>query len=389
MGPSWGQTIANKAWTGLIIFMVLVVIYLAIAFEWRMALAALVALIHDLTITVGIYALVGFEVTPGTVIGLLTILGYSLYDTVVVFDGLKEGQKGITKQTRVTYSEMANKSLNGTLVRSINTTVVALLPVAGLLFIGGGVLGAGMLNDISLVAVRRLAAGAYSSIFIATPLVADLKETMPEMKALKKRVLAKRAAAAAQGRARRGSAGRERLRAGRRGRRGRRRRRGADRGRGRRPAPPAQPQQPGEAPMTSVSTETVGLLLSRIRDVPDYPKPGVMFKDITPLLADPEAFTALTDTLAALCVQHGATKIVGLEARGFILAAPVAVRAGVGFIPVRKAGKLPGATLKQAYELEYGTAEIEVHAEDLSAGDRVLVIDDVLATGGTARRRSS
>ncbi|MCX5383553.1 adenine phosphoribosyltransferase [Streptomyces sp. NBC_00083] len=136
--------------------------------------------------------------------------------------------------------------------------------------------------------------------------------------------------------------------------------------------------------MTSVSTETAGLLLSRIRDVPDYPKPGVMFKDITPLLADPEAFTALTDALAALCVRHGATKIVGLEARGFILAAPVSVRAGIGFIPVRKAGKLPGATLKQAYELEYGTAEIEVHAEDLSAGDRVLVIDDVLATGGTA-----
>ncbi|MFE4862470.1 adenine phosphoribosyltransferase [Streptomyces sp. NPDC056670] len=136
--------------------------------------------------------------------------------------------------------------------------------------------------------------------------------------------------------------------------------------------------------MTSVSTETVGLLLSRIRDVPDYPKPGVMFKDITPLLADPEAFTALTDALAELCVQRGATKIVGLEARGFILAAPVSVRAGIGFIPVRKAGKLPGATLKQAYELEYGTAEIEVHAEDLSAGDRVMVIDDVLATGGTA-----
>ncbi|MFE4874470.1 protein translocase subunit SecF [Streptomyces sp. NPDC056682] len=199
VGPSWGETIANKAWTGLVVFMILVVIYLAIAFEWRMALAALVALIHDLTITVGIYALVGFEVTPGTVIGLLTILGYSLYDTVVVFDGLKEGQKGITKQTRVTYSEMANKSLNGTLVRSINTTVVALLPVAGLLFIGGGVLGAGMLNDISLSLFVGLAAGAYSSIFIATPLVADLKETMPEMKALKKRVLAKRAAAAAKG----------------------------------------------------------------------------------------------------------------------------------------------------------------------------------------------
>ncbi|MEU5900931.1 adenine phosphoribosyltransferase [Streptomyces venezuelae] len=134
-------------------------------------------------------------------------------------------------------------------------------------------------------------------------------------------------------------------------------------------------------------TELAGvteLLLSRIRDVPDYPKPGVMFKDITPLLADPAAFTALTETLADLSVRHGATKIVGLEARGFILGAPVALRAGLGFIPVRKAGKLPGATLRQSYDLEYGSAEIEVHAEDLAAGDRVMVIDDVLATGGTA-----
>ncbi|MFE9174057.1 protein translocase subunit SecF [Streptomyces kebangsaanensis] len=199
VGPSWGEQIANKAWQGLAIFMVLVVIYLAIAFEWRMALAALVALIHDLTITTGVYALVGFEVTPGTVIGLLTILGYSLYDTVVVFDSLKEQTKDITRQTRWTYSEVANRSINGTLIRSINTTVVALLPVAGLLFIGGGVLGAGMLNDISLSLFVGLAAGAYSSIFIATPLVADLKEREPQMKALKKRVLAKRAQGAAQG----------------------------------------------------------------------------------------------------------------------------------------------------------------------------------------------
>lgn len=131
-------------------------------------------------------------------------------------------------------------------------------------------------------------------------------------------------------------------------------------------------------------TQVQELLLSRIRDVADYPEPGVMFKDITPLLADPEAFAALTEALADLAVRYGATKIVGLEARGFILGAPVAVRAGLGFIPVRKAGKLPGATLSQSYDLEYGSAEIEVHAEDLAADDRVLVIDDVLATGGTA-----
>ncbi|MCD9587869.1 adenine phosphoribosyltransferase [Streptomyces sp. 8ZJF_21] len=126
------------------------------------------------------------------------------------------------------------------------------------------------------------------------------------------------------------------------------------------------------------------LLLSRIQDVPDYPKPGVMFKDITPLLADAAAFGALTEALAELCVRHRADKAVGLEARGFILAAPAAVRAGIGFVPVRKAGKLPGATLGQTYELEYGTAEIEIHADALAPGDRVLVIDDVLATGGTA-----
>ncbi|MEV6858487.1 adenine phosphoribosyltransferase [Streptomyces microflavus] len=136
--------------------------------------------------------------------------------------------------------------------------------------------------------------------------------------------------------------------------------------------------------MTSTTESTRELLLSRIRDVADYPKPGVVFKDITPLLADPAAFAALTNALAELCVRHGATKIVGLEARGFILAAPVAVRAGIGFVPVRKAGKLPGATLSQSYELEYGSAEIEIHAEDLEAEDRIMVIDDVLATGGTA-----
>ena len=162
VGPSWGQEVSQKAELGLGIFMVLVVVYLAIAFEWRMAMAALLALLHDLVITVGVYAIVGFEVTPGTVIGLLTILGYSLYDTVVVFDGLKETTRGITGQNRFTYTELANRSLNMTLIRSINTSVVALLPVAALLFVGGGLLGAGMLNYIALALFVGLAAGAYS-----------------------------------------------------------------------------------------------------------------------------------------------------------------------------------------------------------------------------------
>jgi adenine phosphoribosyltransferase len=126
------------------------------------------------------------------------------------------------------------------------------------------------------------------------------------------------------------------------------------------------------------------LLASRIRDVPDYPKPGIVFKDITPLLGDPKAFRAMTAEFARLARDLRATKVVGLEARGFILGAPVAVEAELGFIPVRKAGKLPGAVHAASYELEYGEATIEVHQDSFQPGDRVLVVDDVLATGGTA-----
>ncbi|MFF3443972.1 adenine phosphoribosyltransferase [Streptosporangium sp. NPDC002721] len=129
-------------------------------------------------------------------------------------------------------------------------------------------------------------------------------------------------------------------------------------------------------------TDLSSLILDRIRDVPDYPQPGVLFKDITPLLADPVAFTAVTEELAGL---HRVDKIVGIEARGFILAAPVAIRAGAGFVPVRKKGKLPSETLEASYDLEYGSATIEVHRDAFTPGERVLIVDDVLATGGTAR----
>jgi adenine phosphoribosyltransferase len=132
------------------------------------------------------------------------------------------------------------------------------------------------------------------------------------------------------------------------------------------------------------SPELRALLLNHIADVPDYPQPGVVFKDITPLLADAGAFAALVDALAALAVRHGAGKVAGLEARGFILAAPVAVKAGIGFVPVRKEGKLPGTCFAQSYELEYGNAVLEVKKDAFEPGERVLVVDDVLATGGTA-----
>jgi len=142
-----------------------------------------------------VYALVGFDVTPATVIGVLTILGYSLYDTVVVFDKVRENTRGITSLSRTTYSEAANLAVNQTLVRSINTSVIALLPVAGILFVGAGLLGAGTLKDLSLALFIGITAGTYSSIFLATPLLCDLKEREPAMQALARRVEQRRRSA--------------------------------------------------------------------------------------------------------------------------------------------------------------------------------------------------
>jgi preprotein translocase subunit SecF len=188
VGASWGGQITTKAIQALIAFLIVIVLYLSIAFEWKMAVAAFVALIHDLVIATGVYALTGFQVSPATVIGLLTILGYSLYDTVVVFDKVRENTAGLLGGAKSTYSEAANLALNQTLVRSINTSIIALLPVAAILFVGGGLLGAGELKDLSLVLLVGMLSGTYSSIFIATPVLADLKEREPQYKALAKRV---------------------------------------------------------------------------------------------------------------------------------------------------------------------------------------------------------
>ena len=153
-----------------------------------MAISAIIAVVHDVVITVGIYALVGFEVTPATIIGFLTILGYSLYDTVVVFDKVRENTKGIAASGRTTYSKAANLAVNQTIVRSFNTSLVALLPVGSILFVGAGLLGAGTLKDLSLALFIGLITGTYSSICIATPFLAGLREREPAMQALAKRV---------------------------------------------------------------------------------------------------------------------------------------------------------------------------------------------------------
>jgi preprotein translocase subunit SecF len=191
VGSTWGDQITKKAITGLIVFLIVVIIYLSFRFEWKMAISAIVALIHDLVITAGIYSLSGFEVSPSTVIALLTILGFSLYDTVVVFDKVRENTIGLAGGSRMTYSQAANLAVNQTLVRSINTSIIALLPVAGLLIIGAGLLGAGSLKDLALALLIGLAAGAYSSIFIATPMVADMKEREPTFQQLARRVAAR------------------------------------------------------------------------------------------------------------------------------------------------------------------------------------------------------
>lgn len=188
IGPSWGEEITRKGTIGLAVFLVIVLLYLAMTFEGKMAIAALVALLHDIFITVGIYALIGFEVTPATLIGFLTILAYSLYDTVVVFDKVRENTANITQVARLTYSQAANLAVNQMLIRSINTSVIAVLPVASLLFVGAGLLGAGTLKDLALVLFVGLIIGTFSSIFIATPVLASLREREPAMVALAKRV---------------------------------------------------------------------------------------------------------------------------------------------------------------------------------------------------------
>ena len=191
IGPSWGKEITKKALYGLLAFIIVILLFLAMTFEPKMALAALVAVLHDVLITVGIYALIGFDVTPATVIGFLTILGYSLYDTVVIFDKVRENTRSITSTSKQTFTQATNLAVNQTIVRSINTTVIALLPVGAILFIGGGLLGAGTLKDISLALFIGMLVGSYSSVFIAPGVLAQLREKEPAMIALAKRVQAR------------------------------------------------------------------------------------------------------------------------------------------------------------------------------------------------------
>ncbi|MGC8626797.1 MAG: protein translocase subunit SecF [Acidimicrobiales bacterium] len=188
IGPSWGSDITNKAIEAVVVFVVLLFIAISIYFETKMAIAAFVALVHDMLVAVGIYALSGFQVSPDTVIAWLTVLGYSLYDTIVVFDKVKENTRGLASTNRVTYTDVVNLSMNQVLARSINTSFVAIMPVLCILVIGSWILGASALNDFGLALFIGLTSGAYSSIFIASPLLALLKEREPRYAEIRKRL---------------------------------------------------------------------------------------------------------------------------------------------------------------------------------------------------------
>lgn len=189
IGPTWGASVGLKSVQGLLVFLLFAAIFMTIYFRsWQMAVAGIVALIHDLVVTVGIYALVGWEITPASMIGFLTILGYSMYDTVVVFDKVRENTHNYTDQTRSTYGDLANLAVNQTLVRSINTSVVALLPIGSILFFGAFLMRAGTLRDIALALFVGMAIGAYSSIFLATPLEVSLRSFSKKIKEHNNRV---------------------------------------------------------------------------------------------------------------------------------------------------------------------------------------------------------
>ena len=380
VGPTWGAEISRKAIVGLVVVLVAIAIYIALRFEWKMAVGAMVALVHDVLITAGVYALIGREVTPETVIAILTILGFSLYDTVVIYDKIKENTESAAVMARDTYEGVANLSLNQVLMRSVNTSLVVLLPILSLLLFGGETL-----KDFAFAMFIGVAIGAYSSIFIAAPILVILKEREPQYRQpgpawragpgeRRRRPVPAAAAAPVVAAAS-----------------------GATEGEpaavgvplvpaNRAPSPPApgaeEAARQAQAEVTAVQIEQIDEL---IRDVPDFPEPGIVFKDITPVLADELAFSTIIDLIVVHFGRGNVDKVVGIEARGFILGAPVAYHFGAGFVPGPQEGQAALHTETDEYALEYGTATLEIHRDAVTPGERVLVVDDVLATGGTAK----
>ena len=188
VGPSWGNEISNKARNALIVFLLVITLYISLRFEFKMAVPTLIALVHDVLMTIGVYSISGLEVTPATVVALLTILGYSIYDGIVVFDKVHENTRLVSATNRISYGDMVNLSLNQTLMRSLNTSITALIPITSLLVIGSLILGATTLEEFGLALLIGLASGAYSSIFVASPLLVIYKEREPRYRDIRRRM---------------------------------------------------------------------------------------------------------------------------------------------------------------------------------------------------------
>ena len=390
-------------------------------------------------LTAGVYSLVGFEVTPSTVIGFLTILGFALYDVVVVFDKVQENTRGITGSSTQTYAEAANLAVNQTLMRSINTGLVALLPVGGLLFIGAGLLGAGTLKDLGLVLFVGMGAGVLlvdllrhagagrrsrSGAAVSRRTPSGCWPGAPAAGPRRGRPAAS-ARPAPAGKAGRGDeAGRRRstpalagaapttgarpdrqapaTRGARRSRRGGSRPSGgasaAEPARAARPGVAAGSQRPSVAArVTDGVTETASaygvtaardrraLVASRVVDVPDFPKPGIVFKDLMPLFADGPAFRAGDRRRSSRTTARTRSTWWPASRRAGSCSPPRSrTRPAPAWCRSARRASCPGRRYSASYALEYGEATLEVHADAFAAGQRVLVVDDVLATGGTA-----
>ena len=348
------------------------------------------------------YALFQWSVTPATVTAFLTILGFSLYDTVVVFDKVSENERNLLATGRSTYGEMVNRSLNQVLMRSLSTTLVALLPVLSLLIVGsvhlrrdgarglrararGRSVHRFVLVDLRRRAAARVVEGAGAAV-PGAPRPAPPHHAWPRRRSRpasrcveaddddpreKAVVDAGIPGPPAVGRSDPSRPRTPRPR--------------QQRAAAKRRVAPSRPPHAASGGCGRYHLPMAGEFLRKhVRDIPDYPQPGIIFKDITPLLAAPDAFAGAVDALARRSPTSAIDKVLGIEARGFVFAAPVAYQRTAGFVPVRKAGKLPWEIEHEEYELEYGTDLLEIHRDAVEPGERVLIVDDVIATGGTA-----
>ena len=398
VGPSWGEEITEKALRALVFFLVADHLYITLRFEWKMAMATLAALVHDILVTSASTRSSGFEVTPATVIAILTILGFSLYDGIVVFDKVDENTRArVVDRPHDLHRHGEPVAEPGADAVAQHVDHRAAADAARCWSSARSSSAPPRSQDFALALLIGQLSGAYSSIFIASPGPRPAEGARAALQATLRRAARGRAGAAAARPSTAGGPARPTRR--------RRRRRSTARDDGRRAG--GRPPRPGPARRAPAPTRpitrrgpakktqaAVSATVARpgwrrsSATSPTSRSPGIVFKDITPLLADAAAFRPPSTASPTTSTAPAVDQVLGIEARGFILAAPVAYRLGAGFVPVRKAGQAAVATVeREEYELEYGTDLLEIHRDAVEPGERVLIVDDVLATGGTAAGR--